>query len=86
MKKLSLDLSHQLRGLGLKCDPIVKSYHLTLAYQFQQNHFQGQILGNAYFWIKLKIGDSQSIEQSYSSCSSYPVHSNDKLLSTDFVS
>ena len=41
LKKLSLELSQEIRTLGLKCDPIVKSYHLTLAYQFQQTHFSG---------------------------------------------
>ena len=43
-----MEVSQEIRKLGLRCDPILKSYHLTLAYQFQQAHFSGtesQLIG-----------------------------------------
>lgn len=42
LKRLSADLCEEVRtSLGLKPEPILKSFHLTLAYQFQQKHFAG---------------------------------------------
>lgn len=41
LKQLSIDLCQEIRNLGLKCEPYLKPYHLTLAYQFQQSHFVG---------------------------------------------
>ena len=39
LKKLTQDLCKEVRKLGLKADPIIKSFHLTLAYQFSKEHF-----------------------------------------------
>jgi len=39
LKKLTQDLCKDIRKSGLKADPIVKSFHLTLAYQFSKEHF-----------------------------------------------
>ena len=39
LKKLTQDLCKEVRKLGLKADPIIKSFHLTLAYQFAKEHF-----------------------------------------------
>eukprot|EP00088_Acartia_fossae_P057739 TRINITY_DN6738_c0_g1_i1.p1 TRINITY_DN6738_c0_g1~~TRINITY_DN6738_c0_g1_i1.p1 ORF type:complete len:713 (-),score=118.88 TRINITY_DN6738_c0_g1_i1:256-2394(-) len=41
LKQLSIDLCQEIRNLGLKCEPYLKPYHLTLAYQFQPSHFVG---------------------------------------------
>ena len=49
LKRLSADLCQAVRGdLGLKPEPILKSFHLTLAYQFQQKHFTGGQGGSIY--------------------------------------
>jgi ubiquitin-associated SH3 domain-containing protein len=45
LKRLSADLCQELGGDGLglaRPEPILKSFHLTLAYQFQQKHFAGE--------------------------------------------
>ena len=39
LKKLTQELCKEIRKLGVKADPIIKSFHLTLAYQFPQKHF-----------------------------------------------
>ena len=39
LKKLTQDLCKEIRKLGVKADPIIKSFHLTLAYQFPPKHF-----------------------------------------------
>jgi len=39
LKKLTQDLCKEIRKFGLKADPIIKSFHLTLAYQFPKEHF-----------------------------------------------
>lgn len=39
LKKLTQELCKEVRKLGLKADPIIKSFHLTLAYQFAKEHF-----------------------------------------------
>ena len=39
LKKLTMELCKEIRKLGVKADPIIKSFHLTLAYQFPQKHF-----------------------------------------------
>lgn len=39
LKKLTQDLCKDIRKFGLKADPIIKSFHLTLAYQFSKEHF-----------------------------------------------
>jgi ubiquitin-associated SH3 domain-containing protein len=42
LRRLSSELCQEIRSsLGLKPEPILKSFHLTLAYQFQQKHFAG---------------------------------------------
>jgi len=38
-KNLTQELCKEIRKLGIKADPIIKSFHLTLAYQFPQKHF-----------------------------------------------
>ena len=52
LKQLSTELCEEIRLLELKADPILKSYHLTLAYQFQPAHFTGK---RKFFLKKLKI-------------------------------
>ena len=39
LKKVTQELCKDLRKFGLKADPIIKSFHLTLAYQFSKEHF-----------------------------------------------
>ena len=39
LKRLTQELCKEIRKLGVKADPIIKSFHLTLAYQFPQKHF-----------------------------------------------
>ena len=39
LKRLTQDLCKEIRKSGLKADPIIKSFHLTLAYQFPKEHF-----------------------------------------------
>ena len=39
LKKLTQELCKEIRKFGLKADPIIKSFHLTLAYQFSKEHF-----------------------------------------------
>lgn len=39
LKRLTQELCKEIRKLGIKADPIIKSFHLTLAYQFPQKHF-----------------------------------------------
>ena len=39
LKRLTQDLCKEIRKSGLKADPIIKSFHLTLAYQFSKEHF-----------------------------------------------
>jgi len=38
-KNMTQELCKEIRKLGIKADPIIKSFHLTLAYQFPQKHF-----------------------------------------------
>ena len=39
LKRLTQDVCKEIRKFGLKADPIIKSFHLTLAYQFPKEHF-----------------------------------------------
>jgi len=39
LKRLTQELCKDIRKLAVKADPIIKSFHLTLAYQFPQKHF-----------------------------------------------
>ena len=51
LKKLTQDLCKEIRKLGVKADPIIKSFHLTLAYQVKHDHLpmrQGGSGANSY--------------------------------------
>jgi len=39
LKRLTQELCKEIRKIGVKADPIIKSFHLTLAYQFPQKNF-----------------------------------------------
>ena len=41
LKRLAQELCKEIRKVGVKADPIVKSFHLTLSYQFPAKHFSG---------------------------------------------
>jgi len=41
LKRMATDLCKEVRKIGVKADPIIKAFHLTLAYQFPQKFFAG---------------------------------------------